>query len=190
MKTTNIIICVLAAVVVTLSIILFRTLQDDRQYVTSTKEVAQFESEKTSVNFSERSFSSSLQLDKELHRLLCNATTIQNDGEEIKADSAKKEIAAFEAHFGADDVKAFHLGLVTLDSMLTKAKRYNKTPAGIQSPIKGLRFYRAISTRIMPGGLPVTNKFDLVIYPTLSMDVDLTTGPIYGHTRPCPRLCK
>lgn len=149
-----------------------------------------FSNEKSLTSQEEGYVSSPIQLDNKLQRSLCNSISIQNDGEEILPDNAAKEIAAFESHFGADDVKAFHMGLVTLDSMLTKAKRYNKTPAGIQRPIIGFRFYRAISTRIMPGGLPVNNKFDLVIYPTLSMDVDLTSGPIYGHTRPCPRLCQ
>ena len=81
------------------------------------------------------------------------------------------------------------MGLIKLEEMLTKAKQYNSSQAGTQNPIIGFRFYRAISTRTLSGGLQINNKFDMVIYPTLSIDQDLTSGPIYGHTRPCPKLC-
>ena len=192
MKTTKITIAVLTAAVVTLSIILFRVLSERKEKETRTEEFAQFDSkinEKSLGKMNERSAPSSGQLDDKLRKLLCSTALIANDGEEISAQTAANEIAAFESLHANDNVKAFHMGLRKLDEMVSKAKAYNNTMAGTQDPIIGFRFYRAIATRRLSDGLQITNKFDLVIYPTLSMEHDLPAGPIYGHTRPCPRLC-
>jgi|GEM_PF-6247756 len=192
MKTTNIIIGVLTAVVVTLSVILFRVLAERKDNEVSTKELFQSDSgtyEKSSGGMKERSAPSSAQLDEKLKKILCASALITNDGEEISSQVAGQEIAAFENLYGNDNVKAFYMGFRTLDGMLSKAKAYNATQTGTQNPIIGFRFYRAIATRTMSDGLQINNKFDLVIYPTLSMDIDLQSGPIYGHTRPCPKLC-
>ncbi len=192
MKTTNILIGILSVAVVTLSIILFRVLAERKEQQTATEEFAQFDSrtkEKSSGGMKERSETSSAQLDEKLKKTLCASLLIANDGEEISSQTAAREIQAFEDLYATDNVKAFHMGLSKLDAMLTKAKQYNTTQEGTQNPIIGFRFYRAISTRTLGGGLQINNKFDLVIYPTLSMDVDLQSGPIYGHTRPCPKLC-
>lgn len=187
MKTTTIIIGVLTATVVALSVILVRTLAEKKE--TSAKELLQSDSgnsEKSSDTLSE---SSSAELDEKLRKLLCETMLIANDGEEITSQTAEQEIRAFEDLYATDNVKAFHMGLIKLEEMLTKAKQYNNSQAGTQNPIIGFRFYRAISTRTLSGGLQINNKFDMVIYPTLSIDEDLASGPIYGHTRPCPKLC-
>lgn len=192
MKTKNILIGILTAAVVTLSIILFRVLAERKVKETSTKELVQSDPgthEKSSGGMKERSAPSSAQLDEKLKKILCASLLIANDGEEISSQTAAQEIAAFENLYATDNVKAFHMGLRTLDAMLTKAKTYNTTQSGTQNPIIGFRFYRAIATRTMSDGLQINNKFDLVVYPTLTMDTDLQSGPIYGHTRPCPKLC-
>lgn len=191
MKTTTIIIGVLTAAVVALSIILFRMLAEGKEKDTSTKELLQSDSQNGNAEklLDTVSESSSAQLDEKLRKLLCASMLIANDGEEISAQTAAREIQAFEDQYATDNVKAFHMGLSKLDEMLAKAKAYNNTQAGTQNPIIGFRFYRAIATRTMSDGLQINNKFDLVIYPTLSIDQDLTSGPIYGHTRPCPKLC-
>ncbi|WP_341900803.1 hypothetical protein [Fluviicola taffensis] len=184
---TKITIGVLTAAVIALSIILFRTLSERKEKVTETKELVQIGSnEKSADSLAE---SSSAQLDEKLRKILCASLLIANDGEEISSQVAAREIQAFEDLYATDNVKAFHMGLIKLDAMLTKAKQYNTTQEGTQNPIIGFRFYRAISTRTLGGGLQINNKFDMVIYPTLSIDQDLTSGPIYGHTRPCPKLC-
>ena len=192
MKTTNIIIGALTIAVVTLSIILFRIISERKDKEDSTKEFVQFDprtNEKSSGGMKERSAPSSAQLDEKLKKILCASMLIANDGEEISSQTAAGEIQAFENLYATDNVKAFHMGLSKLDEMLIKAKQYNTTQEGTQNPIIGFRFYRAISTRTLGGGLQINNKFDMVIYPTLSIDQDLTSGPIYGHTRPCPKLC-
>ena len=189
MKTTTIIIGVLTAAVVALSVILVRTLAEGKEEKPSTKELLQSDSRNSEKSIDTIQEGSSAQLDEKLRKLLCETMLIANDGEEISAQTAAMEIQAFEDMYATDNVKAFHMGLSKLDEMLTKAKQYNTSQAGTQNPIIGFRFYRAISTRILGGGLQINNKFDMVIYPTLSIDQDLTTGPIYGHTRPCPRLC-
>lgn len=188
MKTTTIIIGVLTAAVVALSVILVRTLAEGKEEKPSTKELLQSDSRNSEKSTDTIQEGSSAQLDEKLRKLLCETMLIANDGEEISAQTAAREIQAFEDLYATDNVKAFHMGLNKLDEMLTKAKQYNNSQAGAQSPIIGFRFYRAISTRTL-GGLQINNKFDMVIYPTLSIDQDLTTGPIYGHTRPCPKLC-
>lgn len=128
-------------------------------------------------------------IDAKLKKLLCASQFITNDGEKITPQQANLDTAAFNYYFPNDDVKAFHMGLATLDSMLASAYKYNRTTAGVQKPIIGFRFYRSVSTRRMQDGVNIFNKFDLVIVPTLSMYEDLSTGTIYSHTRPCPKLC-
>lgn len=189
MKKTNIIIGALTAAVIALSLILFRTLSERKQPESATKELLQSDSRSNEKSSDTLVESSSAQLDEKLRKILCSSLLIANDGEEISSQTAAQEIAAFENLYSADNVKAFHMGLRTLDAMLTKAKAYNNTQAGIQSPIIGFRFYRAIASRTLSDGLQINNKFDLVIYPTLTTDTDFSSGPIYGHTRPCPKLC-
>jgi hypothetical protein len=188
MKTTTIIIGALTAAVVALSVILVRTLAENKEPLAKGQVQSDSRNGNTEKSSDTTSESSSAQLDEKLRKLLCETMLIANDGEQITAQTAADEIQAFEDLYATDNVKAFHMGLSKLDEMLTKAKQYNNSQAGAQSPIIGFRFYRAISTRTL-GGLQINNKFDMVIYPTLSIDQDLTTGPIYGHTRPCPRLC-
>lgn len=187
MKTQNIIIGALTVAVVTLSILLFRVYTSSPE---KTKElIAETEMSNSNLKGLE-SAESSMRLEEKLRKLLCASMQIKNDGEVITSQQASLDTAAFNAIHRSDDVKAFHIGLVTMNAMLADANAYNQTAAGIQQPIIGFRCYRSISTRTMSDGVPINNKYDLVIVPSLTMYTDLTTGRIYSHTRPCPKLCE
>lgn len=176
MKTKNVIIGVLSVAVVALSILLFRSTSENS--ASSAKE---------------------LQFSPEEKDFICAAKLDTNDGEGISLNAAIADIQALCRKDSVDSVRAFHIGINTLEQLLQKAKTYNVSSGGQSDPIVGFRFYRSISTREVTGSsgsLRIRDKLDLAIFPTLGDGENLQVKypnvqfPIYSHTRPCPKLCK
>lgn len=128
----------------------------------------------------------SAELTEELAKKVCDFGPESSDGKEIGILAAIEAISDFIAINGDCDVRAFHLGLSTLQSMLDKANSYNGDSP--EFPIVGFRFYQAITSRSFPDGPEIEKKEDLVAFPTLS-NGDNHANPIISHTRPCPKLC-
>ena len=183
MKTKNLIIGVLAIAVIVLSFLLYRA-----------------------YNVSEKSYNKSAQLTLEEAEFFCVENLDANDGGIIGLDDAKIAIKEFERLNSTDSVKAFHIGLKTLRSMMDSIKVYNdySRRQGVKDTITGVRFYRGITSRSFTSPttgkpFPVKERHDLVIVPTvLNNDLYVVRDtvsflpksvPIYSYTRPCPKLC-
>lgn len=172
MKTRNIIIGVLAVAVVTLTIVLFRVLPRTAE---STKKSVAVTVDK------------SLLLGDDLRKKICAMQLSTGDGDIIQSVEAKDAIAEYSSRNPGQEVRAFHIGKETLADIMTKINAYNNTNPAPNNLIVGIRCYLGVTTRTF-NGTEVPEKVDLIIYPSLA-DGDDYTGPIYSHTRPCPKLC-
>ncbi|WP_341900805.1 hypothetical protein [Fluviicola taffensis] len=180
MKTKNLIIGVLTVAVVVLSVMLYQAHNDRGE-----------------------SSHKSAQLDQKESNFFCVENLDPNDGRPITLRDARAAVNEFGRLYPGDSVKAFHVGLKTMHAMMDSIQLYNQQP-GVTDPITGIRFYRGITTRNFTSStgmtMPVKNKHDLVIVPTLLSGYDLhvvldpdplfrRNVPIYSYTRPCPKLC-
>lgn len=187
MKTQNLIIGVLTVAVVTLSILLFRTHFSPNNPNSPSEE-----------SISEVGALAESQLDKSL----CAENLEDTDGGIIGLIDAQNAIKAFDRLHPNDSVLAFHFGLSHMQAMMDSIQTYNSAHED-EEDIIGVRFHRAITSRSFDNDEhQVTDKYDLVIVPTLRNGKDLhilreeeelfpiPSVPMYSYSRPCPKLCE
>lgn len=95
-----------------------------------------------------------------------------------------------------NDIYGYQISLEHINEMYKTIRDYNDTVTIDSNRVEGIRFYEAVSTRMMNGRLK--KKADLVMLPYFASGKDVflvdpsIREPIfkmYAHFRPCPRLC-
>src|SRR5690606_16202757 len=88
----------------------------------------------------------SIGIDDKTAKALCATKLSDADGGEMSIDQANAATHYFDSIYPGEEVKAYHMGLATIERMLDSARAYNNQ-SGTFDHIIGFRFHRAITTR-------------------------------------------